>query len=148
MYRVFLVVITMLLCSAALAGPTSFADRVAMGMEGEHRSETNKARDQYRHPAETLRFFGIEDGMTVMEIWPGGGWYTDILAPAMRNHGKLVAATWDVKVEGQPAYRYELLKKMEENFTQYPQVFDQVTMKYYSPQMDIFNAKTYQTTVV
>ena len=49
-----------------------------------------RARDVYRHPVETLDFFGIEPGMTVMEIWPGGGWYTELLAPAMRDYGKLI----------------------------------------------------------
>ena len=111
----------------------SFAERVAMGAQGDHRSESNKARNQYRHPVKTLEFFGIKDGMTVMEIWPGGGWYTEILAPAMRDHGKLIIATWDAKVEGQPAYRYELPKKMQETFANNPGVYDQVTFEYFSP---------------
>ena len=95
MKRIIFSVVAILLSSVALAGSLSFAERVAMGMEGQHRSDVNKARNQYRHPAETLEFFGIEDGMTVMEIWPGGGWYTEILAPAMRDHGKLIIATCD-----------------------------------------------------
>lgn len=111
----------------------SFAERVAMGMQGDHRSDANKARNQYRHPVETLEFFGIKDGMTVMEIWPGGGWYTEILAPAMRDHGKLIVATWDPEVEGQPAYRYELPKKMEKTFADNPEIYDQVTSEYFSP---------------
>ena len=45
---------------------------------GEHRSAKNKVRDQYRHPIETLSFFGFEPSMTVVEITPGGGWYTEI----------------------------------------------------------------------
>ena len=117
----------------AFAGPMSFAEMVAAGMEGEHRSESNKARDQYRHPAETLKFFGLKADMTVMEIWPGGGWYTEILAPAMRNHGKLIIATWDSKVEGQPSYRYELPKKMEQTFAKYPDVYSKVEVEYFSP---------------
>jgi predicted methyltransferase len=133
MYRLFSTVIALLLCSAVMAGSMSFAERVAMGMQGEHRSDASKARNQYRHPVETLEFFGIEDGMTVMEIWPGGGWYTEILAPAMRNHGKLIVATWDPQVEGQPAYRYELPKKMEDNFANHPEIYDQVTFEYFSP---------------
>ena len=117
----------------ALAGDESFAQRVAMGAQGEHRSEANTARDEYRHPVETLEFFGIKDGDTVMEIWPGGGWYTEILAPAMRDHGTLIIATWDPAVEGQPSYRYELPKKMEETFAKHPEVYDQVTFEYFSP---------------
>lgn len=116
-----------------MAGEMSFAERVAMGMQGDHRSEGNKARNQFRHPDETLAFFAIEDGMTVMEIWPGGGWYTEILAPSMRDHGKLIIATWDPEVAGQPAYRYELPKKMAETFAGNPQVYDQVSIEYFSP---------------
>ena len=133
MKRVFLSTVVILLSSAVFAGPTTFAERVAMGMQGQHRSDSTRVRDQYRHPAETLEFFGIKNGMTVMEIWPGGGWYTEILAPAMRDHGTLIIATWDPQVEGQPSYRYELPKKMEENFAKHPEVFDQVTFEYFSP---------------
>jgi predicted methyltransferase len=56
------------------------------------RSEKNRARDQYRHPAETLAFFGIRPTDTVVEIWPGGGWYTEILAPYLAAKGRLIAA--------------------------------------------------------
>jgi predicted methyltransferase len=118
---------------SAYAGNPTFAEQLALGAQGDHRSESNKARDQYRHPVETLEFFGIKDGDTVMEIWPGGGWYTEILAPAMRDHGKLIVATWDPEVEGQPSYRYELPKKMEKNFAQHPEIYDQVTFEYFSP---------------
>lgn len=133
MYRIILILISILVSSAAMGGPMTFAERVAMSMQGDHRSESNKARNQYRHPVETLEFFAIEDGMTVMEIWPGGGWYTEILAPAMRGHGNLIIATWDPEVEGQPAYRYELPKKMEEDFASHPQIYDEVTFEYFSP---------------
>lgn len=50
-------------------------------------------RDQYRHPLQTLTFFDIQPSMTVVEIWPGaGGWYTEILAPYLREQGKFYAA--------------------------------------------------------
>ena len=61
-------------------------------LSGEHRSEANRARDEYRHPQETLSFFGIAPGMTVMELSPGGGWYTEVLAPLMDGNGTLIAA--------------------------------------------------------
>lgn len=60
-----------------------------------HRSDKNKARDQYRHPQETLEFFGINPGMTVVEISPGGGWYTEVLSPVLGPNGKLYAAHFD-----------------------------------------------------
>jgi predicted methyltransferase len=59
---------------------------------GSHRSEENRARDKYRHPAETLAFFGVQPGQTVVELWPGRGWYTEVLAPLLRERGKLIAA--------------------------------------------------------
>lgn len=60
---------------------------------GEHRSDENRARDRYRHPKETLLFFGFRPDMTVVEMLPGsGGWYTEILAPALKDQGKLYAA--------------------------------------------------------
>jgi len=61
-------------------------------LTGEHRSADNKARDQYRHPIETLGFFGIKPEMTVVEIFPGGGWYTEILAPFLKDKGNYYAA--------------------------------------------------------
>jgi predicted methyltransferase len=124
---------TLFFSCLTFAGSMSFDDRVAMDMEGEHRSDANKARNQYRHPVETLKFFGISDGMTVLEIWPGSGWYTEILAPALRGHGKFIVATWDQEVEGQPSYRYELPKQMEEKFAKNPEVYDEVSVEYYSP---------------
>ena len=61
-------------------------------LAGAHRSEANRARDQYRHPADTLAFFGLQPGMTVVEVAPGGGWYTEVLAPILAGQGKLYAA--------------------------------------------------------
>lgn len=64
-----------------------------------HRSDKNKARDQYRHPKETLEFFGVKPGMTVVEISPGGGWYTEILSPLLGPNGTLYAAHYDPNSE-------------------------------------------------
>lgn len=62
---------------------------------GEHRSEANVARDSFRSPQETLEFFGIQKDMTVVEMWPGSGrYYTEILAPLLRNNGKYYAANF------------------------------------------------------
>lgn len=56
------------------------------------RTPDNKKRDIYRHPLETLKFFGVTSTMTVVEIWPSGGWYTEILAPFLAENGKYVIA--------------------------------------------------------
>ncbi len=61
-------------------------------VDGPQRSAANRARDAYRHPIETLAFFGLKPTMTVVEISPQGGWYTEILAPYLRDHGRYIAA--------------------------------------------------------
>jgi predicted methyltransferase len=60
-----------------------------------HRPEADRARDRYRHPKDTLLFFGIRPEMTVLEVWPEPGWYTDIIAPLVRDHGKYYAAVME-----------------------------------------------------
>jgi predicted methyltransferase len=56
------------------------------------RNPQNMQRDIYRHPVETLKFLGLKPNMTVVEIWPGAGWYAEILAPYLSNQGQYVAA--------------------------------------------------------
>lgn len=81
--------------AASATAPIAAGDSSAMLQEavaGKWRSEANKARDQYRHPVQTLEFFGLKPDMTVVELAPGGGWYTEILAPFLYAHGHLVEA--------------------------------------------------------
>jgi predicted methyltransferase len=61
-------------------------------LAGSQRSEANRARDVYRHPKETLLFFGIRPEMKVLEVWPEPGWYTEVIAPLLREHGTYYAA--------------------------------------------------------
>jgi predicted methyltransferase len=61
-------------------------------VDGPQRSAANRARDGARHPLETLAFFGIRPDACVIEIAPGGGWYTEVLAPYLHDHGRLYAA--------------------------------------------------------
>lgn len=76
------------------------------------RSAANIARDRYRHPRETLAFFGVKPSDTVVELWPGGGWYTEILAPYLASDGALYvvppAGRYDErirsKIAGSPVY--------------------------------------------
>jgi predicted methyltransferase len=66
--------------------------RIDAALAGSWRSDANKARDAYRHPKETLAFFGVTDGKSVVEITPGGGWYAEILAPMLKDNGTYIAA--------------------------------------------------------
>lgn len=77
--------------SAQQSSPATTARLQSVG-GGAHRSEADKARDVHRHPVETLAFFGVREDMTVVEISPGGGWYTRILSPFLKDKGKLYLA--------------------------------------------------------
>jgi len=85
------------LASSAAVTETSGADlaKLKAVVNGDQRSAANKARDKYRHPVETLAFFGIRPNMTVVELWPSGGWYTEILAPYVKDNGTYYAAAMD-----------------------------------------------------
>ena len=85
---------------AALCGAAQADSALDAALAGEHRSEANRARDAYRHPVQTLGFFGIEPDMTVVELWPGRGWYTEVLAPYLRDKGKLYAAHFPAAEQG------------------------------------------------
>jgi predicted methyltransferase len=92
-------------------------------LAGDHRSEQNKARDAFRHPKETLAFFGLRQDMTVLEIWPGGGgWYTEVLAPVLREHGQYIAAGQDPKSESK--YAQDNLKKFADKVAARPDLYD------------------------
>jgi predicted methyltransferase len=79
------------LSEADLATQGSYA-ALSAAVANPQRTPANTARDQYRHPLETLSFFGVEPNHTVVEIWPGGGWYTEILAPYLATSGTYYAA--------------------------------------------------------
>ena len=63
------------------------AERLRAAVAAPTRNPANVARDPYRHPLETLRFFGVAPDDDVVEIWPGGGWYTEIIAPYVLQGG-------------------------------------------------------------
>ena len=81
-------------------------------LAGDWRSDKNKARDQYRHPKQTLEFFGVKPGTTLIELTPGGGWYAEILAPLFKGNGNYIAAiVTPKKKEGEDAQDMDALSK-------------------------------------
>lgn len=74
------------------ARPTAANNALATAIAAPHRSEANKARDKYRNPAATLTFFGVKPSDNVVELYPGGGWYTEILAPYLAAKGSYTVA--------------------------------------------------------
>lgn len=94
---------TTAIAAAAIGAPQmgSVSKELKDAVAAPTRTAANTARDKYRHPAETLGFFGVEPTDTVVEIWPGGGWYTEILAPYVKGKGTLWAAgMWPNGVNG------------------------------------------------
>ena len=94
MYRI-LIVLTSLFFSTSLFAQ-SIESQIREAMASDIRTEADKARDQYRKPAEVLAFFGLEADMRVIEIWPFGGWYSKILGPVLREEGKLYTTQPDL----------------------------------------------------
>lgn len=82
-------------CATTPATDSATASALDSILAGEQRAPENRARDIYRHPKQTLEFFGIRQDMTVVEVWPGAGWYTEILAPLLKDRGKLYTALLD-----------------------------------------------------
>ena len=89
-----------------------------------HRSDRNKARDRYRHPKETLTFFGLRREMTVVEIWPGGGWYTEVLAPVLKGKGKLYEAQYGANSSFD--YQNQENAALQDKARKNPEVFGEV----------------------
>lgn len=104
-------------------------------LAGEHRSEAHRARDRYRNPVETMAFFGLEPDQTVIELWPGAGWYTEVLAPVLRDRGQLVVANFTTAPDAGMVARIgqALVDKLEAT----PDVYDRVEVITFSPPDDM-----------
>ncbi|MCH8544966.1 MAG: methyltransferase [Alcanivorax sp.] len=126
---------TLLLSATLLLGAcqngAQHADPITAATQGEHRTAAFVARDVWRHPVETLTFFDIEPDMTVVEIWPGAGWYTEILAPLLRDQGKLYAAHFDPDTPV-PFFRRSLVA-YQDKLAERPAIYDQVTLTVLAP---------------
>ena len=105
-------------------GATSDAQAFERLLAAPHRRPANVARDPHRHPAETLAFFGVTRGSTVVEILPGSaGYYMEILAPWLRDHGRFIAASRD---ETAPAPYLADHRRLLERLAAEPRLYDQV----------------------
>jgi len=111
----------------------SKSDVLMKAISGAHRSEKNKARDVYRNPKETLEFFGLQSDMTVVEITPGGGWYTEILAPTLKGSGKLYGAHYPDT--GEDNYYSNSRKNLEKKLASDP-VFSEVELTNFVPRVE------------
>lgn len=106
-------------------------DSIQQAITGSHRIPDNKARDQFRHPGETLEFFSVNDDMTVVEIWPGGGWYTEILAPLLKERGKLYATHF--AADSSVAYFQNSLQQFKQKISSEPEIYGAVILTELQP---------------
>jgi len=111
------------LSAADAAGVDDALDQI---LAGSHRDPRNAARDVYRHPKQGLLFFGIRPDMTVVEVWPSGGWWTEILAPLLKEQGKYYAAWYATQAAGAPGYAKEQEKKFDAKLAERPDLYGKV----------------------
>ena len=128
-----------LLAASLALGAISGAPRCAIAadtslqhaIDGSWRSAANRARDRYRHPLQTLEFFGLRPDMTVIELDPGGGWYTEILAPALRDHGHLIEAA--PPADGGSPFMRRMASAFETKLRSQPAVYGNVRLTPFAP---------------
>lgn len=116
--------------------------KLAKVIASKQRTAKYAKRDNYRNPAKTLTFFGIKDSMTVAEISPGGGWYTEILAPYLKDNGKYIAAGFDP--ESKVDYYRKNAKRFAEKIKANPTLFGktQVTIMQPPEKLDFAKANS------
>jgi predicted methyltransferase len=134
--------LSLAICCAAFAVSaqnTATADSAALQkvVDSPYRSVENKHRDQYRHPVQTLTFFGIQPQMSVLEIWPARGWYTEILAPYLKDQGQLTIANFrqnDGSLEDERRIFWaRLAKKLAQDIQKTPEHFGVVRSAEFDP---------------
>ncbi len=115
---------------AASCSTTSTRQTTALALDnilaGTHRSEQNRARDVYRHPKETLLFFGMRPEMNVLEVWPEPGWYTEVIAPLVKDRGKYHAAV--IAADPQSKYVTARLVDYHDKLAERPDLYGRVAV--------------------
>ena len=116
--------------AACHSTPAAF-DSIDNAIANPHRSADFVARDHARNPAGTLRFFDVKPDMTVVEIWPGAGWYSEILAPMLRGNGRLYAAHFSA--DSNVPYFQRSLAAYQAKLAAKPSLYDQVILTELAP---------------
>jgi predicted methyltransferase len=116
--------VLLLAACAARSTRQSTAEALTTILAGDQRSSENRARDVYRHPKETLLFFGIRPEMRVLEVWPEPGWYTEVIAPLLREKGKYYAGV----IAPDPSSKYitQRLEDYRAKLASRPALYDRV----------------------
>jgi len=127
----------------AAASQATATDPLQQAIAGSWRDPKNSARDRYRHPVETLAFFGVKPEQTVIEITPGSGWYSEILGPVLRERGHYIAAVPDpmaVEAGRSRDSRQKSKSSLEAKFAAAPAQLDRARVVAYDPDAPTFGA--------
>jgi predicted methyltransferase len=116
----------LLAACAAQSSRQTTAEALTGILAGEHRSAENRARDRYRRPKETLLFFGIRPEMSVLEVWPEPGWYTEVIAPLLRDKGHYYAGV--IGADPESKYISERLAKYQEKLAARTDLYGHVSV--------------------
>jgi predicted methyltransferase len=118
--------LALLAACAAGSSRQSTAEALTAILAGDQRSAENRARDVYRHPKETLLFFGIRPEMRVLEVWPEPGWYTEVVAPLLRDKGRYYAAV----IAADPTNKHisQRLEEYRAKLASLPNLYDRVVV--------------------
>ncbi len=130
--------LSIVILASAFLSPYSFAQNLSSEelslqqiLEGSHRSPQSIARNRSRHPIETLQFFGLTRNMTLIEIGPSGGWYTEILAPYMRDRGRYYGAHFSPNTTN--SFQRKNLEAFEEKLTANPSMYGRALIRHLQP---------------
>ena len=117
----------------AAAAQDSIDKLLDRALAGEQRSEANRLRDKYRHPRETLLFFGLRPEMTVVEVWPGGGWYSEILGPVLRERGKYYLAHYAIENPKLEDWQREAREKQQDKLAKQAALYGKPVFTSFGP---------------
>lgn len=131
-YVLFLSLAALVGCSSKI-DPLAIPESIQEAVETGYRTPENKKRDIYRHPLETLEFFGLKPDMTVVEISPGQGWYMEILAPLLVTNGRYIAA---MPIPDRPYFKVNE-EKINAWKSKYPQIGNKMETAIFSPPSNI-----------
>ena len=118
-------------------GKPDTSQLIDKALEAEHRTPSYVQRDKYRHPKETLLFFGLDPEQSIIEITPGYGWYTEILAPLVRNKGQYTYTSLKLHEKINP-YFVKLERAFKGKMEKNPDIYDQLRWVHFDPKQPEF----------
>ena len=138
------ITIALLISSVFFSGNPSYSNNsqnkemLERVLQGSHRSEANRLRDKYRRPVETLTFFGVKPNSNVVEITPGRGWYSEILAPLLKANGTFTAVIYDADLTDN-AYLKKLNGFYKTKLGDSPKIYSNVQLEEINHKTPVFD---------